>query len=924
MAQLQEQNETLKNTQEQLEQGSATLETAETQIRITEASATIEITDGLIQTVAAQTMLPQTVSQLEATRQQLQTAQEQLKQAKEDAYTKADLHEILTRERVAMILAAQNFSMPAGYADSEDGRSYIVRVGDELTREQLEGLLLLDLKMEGLEPIYLSDIAKISLVDNSDDLYAKLNLQNGIMISFSKQSNYSTSTASRNITKRLQALEKEYDGLHFVELLNQGDYIKMVTDSVLENLIVGAVLAVAILFLFLRDLRPTLITALSIPVSVMFAIALMYFSGVTINVISLAGLAVAVGMLVDNSIVVIENIYRMRQEGMPVKEAAVKGAIQVSGAITASTLTTVCVFLPIVFIHGLTRQIFQDMALTIGYSLLASLMIALSLVPTLSAWMLKRRKKRRLRTRNERNLYETTLQFCMKHKGVTLLIAVMLLAVSVMAGLSRGFSYMPQMASTEIMVSIDLTEESATIDDTKEICDDLAAELLTRKGVNYVGTTLTAGVASVIGLNTDPDPTRATMYVLLDENAKVVGLEDEIEAYLQDKPCEVTITGSSSIMGFGSALGGSGIQINVYGNDLDSLQEGAKQIAGMLEQVEGIASVENGIGETTPELRVSVDKEKAMHYGLTVAQVYQELAAALKEETAATTLTDEQEKIEIVVAAKDETAAGLEDVRNYTFKITDFAGEEQEVRLNEIAQITETETMSQIQHTDQRRYITVSGVLEKGYNVTKVNEAARAQVSKLVLPNGVTVRFEGESQTIYDSLKDLVKMLLLGILIIYLIMVAQFQLLRSPFIVMFTIPLAFTGGLFALCITGMELSIVAMIGFIMLVGIIVNNGIVLVDYANQLRDSGKDAQSAVIEAGKTRMRPVLMTVLTTVLGLVPLAFGFGSGADLIQPVAIVCIGGLLYATLMTLLVVPVMYALLNRSGRKQGPIQDKE
>ena len=482
---------------------------------------------------------------------------------------------------------------------------------------------------------------------------------------------------------------------------------------------------------------------------------------------------------------------------------------------------------------------------------------------------------------------------------------------------------MPEMASTEIMISVDMTDENATLEDTKAFCDGLTEKILEYRGVDYVGVTLSAGVASVIGLDADPDPTRATMYVLVDENARVYGLEDEIRQMTEDAPCEIEITGSSSIMGFGSALGGSGVTINVYANDLDVLRDSAQKVADMLRSVEGIDLVDDGIGETTPELRVTVDKTEAMKYGLTVAQVYQELSAALQDETVATTIESLDESIEILVYAKERAATKPEDVREYTFRVTDYSGEEKEVRLADIAQITETETLTQIQHTQQRRYLCVTGTLKQGYNVTKVNEAARNCSKGLSLQDGVRLEFAGESQTIYDALKDMVKMLLLGILIIYLIMVAQFQSLRSPFIVMFTIPLAFTGGFLALWVTGKELSIVAMVGFIMLVGIIVNNGIVLVDYANQLRESGKDAMNAITEAGRTRLRPVLMTVLTTVLGLVPLAAGMGSGADLIQPVAIVCIGGLLYATLMTLFVVPVMYVMTNRKKEKKGVESDE-
>jgi multidrug efflux pump subunit AcrB len=915
LAQLDVQLAELEKTQQELAAGQLSLEEAYAKLESTRSSQTLQLTVALAQTVSAQGDMTQMLMQLESTRTQLEQAQTQLQDAKKAAYEKADLTQILSRENLAMILAAQNFSMPAGYVTDEEGTDYLLRIGDELDQEQLSQMVLVDMGMQDVEPIRLCDVAQVRTVDNAEEVYAKINGNDGIMLTFSKQSNYATTTSANHIRRQLAQLENDYEGLHFTTLMNQGDYIDIVVDSVLDNLWMGAVLAVLILLLFLRDLRPTVVTAFSIPISLTFAVTLMYFSGVTLNIISLAGLAVAVGMLVDNSIVIIENIYRMRALGMSAKDAAIKGAVQVAAAVTSSTLTTVCVFAPIVFVKGLTRQIFSDMALTIAYSLGASLLVSLTLVPTLSAWLLRKPIRQKRLRKQRRNGYVVVLERMLHAKGAVLLIALALLVCSVFAGFAKGFTYMPQMASTQIMVSVQMEDENALLQDTAQTCDTLSERIRALDGVETVGATLSAGVASVIGLSAQADPSKATLYVLTDPNAGVYGLEDSIEALAQDLPCEVEASGSSTMTNYTSAMGASGVVIDVYANDLDQLQQTAQDLAQILRGVEGIDEVSDGIAATTPELRISVDKDAAMAYGLTVAQVYQQIASAVKSEAVATSIEGTDAQLDVVVYAADEQTLHVEDVRDYTFTVTGLDGEEKQVALDEIAEITQTQSLDAISHSQQRRYLSVSATLADGYNITHVTNAARQAVQQMSLPSGVSIVFAGENETIMESMVELVKMLGLGIVIIYLIMVAQFQSLLSPFIVMFTIPLAFTGGLFALALCGMEMSIVAMIGFIMLVGIIVNNGIVLVDYANQLCLEGKSVHDAIVEAGATRLRPVLMTVLTTVLGLLPLALGIGYGADLMQPVAVVCIGGLLYATLMTLFVVPVLYELFLKRRR---------
>lgn len=899
--------------------GIAALDAALEQLDGEQTDAVAALDAALEELNAGQSRINTARRQMEEAETELDNAQEQLDEAREEAYDAADAHSFVTLSTVAGLLTAQNFSMPAGYA-AEEGTQWLVYVGDEIEdAEALDQLVLLDLGIDGLDPIRLCDVADVFVFDNASETYAKINGEDGVLLAFYKQSNYATATVSANILDRFAELESANDGLRFTPLMDQGSYIRIVVSSVLQNLAVGAVLAVLILLLFLRDLRPTLIVALSIPISVTFAFVLMYFSGVTLNVISMAGLAVGVGMLVDNSIVVIENIYRLRSEGISVYRAAISGAAQVAAAIASSTLTTVCVFVPIVFVEGLTRQLFADMALTIAYSLLASLVVALTLVPAVSSGLLRHGASAEGRAQAAmKNAYTRALNFTLRHKAPVLLGSVALLAVSAVLAISRGFAFMPAMDSTQMSVSVSL-DEGATLADTAAVCDEIAARLAELPEVETVGVMQSGGLGAILGMggaSSGGSANSATMYIVLNgEGGRSSGeLEPLMESLCADLPCTVDVTGSSMDM---SMLSGSGITVRVYGDDLDALLKASREIAEHLSNVAGVASVSDGVEETTPELRVVIDREKAMTEGLTVAQVYQQIAAALNTETTAT----EVDGLDVVVRSEaDDTT--VSDVRMLMLAVTGRDGTEYEVALSDIATFSISETMQSISRSLQRRYVAVSGEVSDGYNVTLVTAEAERALSDYVPPDGVRYEFDGENETILSAMNDLLLMLVLGIVIVYLIMVAQFQSLLSPFIVMMTIPLAFTGGLLALVITGFEVSIVSMIGFVLLVGVIVNNGIVLIDCMNRLRLDGRERREAIVAACSIRLRPVLMTALTTILGLVPLGLGWGMGASLVQPVAVVSIGGLTYATFMTLFVVPVVYDSLCRRPPRQLTKED--
>ncbi len=853
--------------------------------------------------------------QLDDARKQLDDAKEQLAQQKKQLLSQTDMNVLLSRATVGGILSAENFSMPAGYA--EDGeRSWLVYVGDRVrSADEVASLVLFDLGLDGLEPIRVSDVADVFVSDNADETYAKLNGREGVLLSFQKQSGYATATVSENLEAEFSALCDEYDGLTFTMMMDQGDYIHLVIDSVLQNLLLGAVLAVVILYLFLRDLKPTFIIACSIPVSVTFAIVLMYFSGVTLNVISMSGLAVGVGMLVDNSIVVIENIYRLRKNGAPLYRACISGALQVSGAITASTLTTVCVFVPIVFVTGLARQIFTDMALTIAYSLLASLVVALTLVPAMSSGLLKKvRETPQKGLARMTGFYQRTLAFALAHKWLPLVLSVSLLAGSLVLALSRGFIYMPDMDSSQITIAVTL-DDNATLAETAAVTDEVAARVSELPGVEAVGAMVGSGLGGVVGLSDGSDAKNETIvYAVLAEKRgeTSLALARRMEALCADLPATVTATGTSSLTD-ASTLGGSGVVVQVYGENLVELAEAARAVAATLASAPGLVDVDDGIDKTTPALRVTVDKEAAMAHNLTVAQVYQDVAAFLSVNGKVTTLEDAEADVIFSLAGGART---LTDLRRHALRVKDASGDTKQVLLADIASFSESETLNSIGRLGQKRYLSVSAAVDEGYNVTLVAAEAEKALEAFTPPAGVHLVFSGENETIMSAMKDLLLMLLLGVVIVYLIMVAQFQSLLSPLIVMGTVPLAFTGGLLALLLAGETLSIVAMIGFILLVGIIVNNGIVLIDAANRLRMAGRELGPALRAACLTRLRPVLMTALTTILGLLPMALGFGMGASLVQPVAMVSIGGLAYATLMTLYVVPVLYeALCKRPPR---------
>ena len=860
-------------------------------------------------------------SKLRDAEDELSEAWKEFTENRDEALENAGIDGIITVQTISAILGSQNLDLPAGYVSNADDR-YLVSVGTEFASlEELKQVKLFSLGMDSVDDVRLLDVASVEISDNSADLFTLVNGDNGIMIAFEKQSTASTAEVAANITAESERLMAENPRLKVTEMMNQGDYINMIVDSVLKNLLWGGALAVLILLLFLMDWRPTLIVALSIPASVVVAFVFMYFSGITLNVMSLSGMAMGVGMLVDNSIVAIENIYRLKdEEGLPILTASIRGVNQVAGALLASTLTTICVFLPVVFVEGMARDLFTDMGLTIAFALLASLVVAMTVVPSFSAALFRnsKPKKQRFFKWIQRG-YTTLLRGALKLRWLVMLVAVALLVFSVAQLSDMPISFMPSVNSEQMSASLSFKDSDMTEDEREAIAVNIMDGMMSVEGVNDVALSASSST-SMSGMASGG--TGYTYYIIVDpdlrENDDIAADMKTIAARWVDGE-QVLLDVQTSTMDL-SAFAGSGITIDISGEEIEDLRTASRELAALCAGVEGVADIDDGAGSAEPKLMITVDKELASDNSLSVAQVYQYIAQRLYGAVELTDATLDGRDFTLYVSEdKNEnlTPGDIEDME------IEVEGTEKTsyVRIGDIADIRYGESLAQINRIDQKRTTSVTLTLAEGYSANLVNRDVEAVLAAYQPPEGCEISLSGENENVMSYMEDLLLMLALAVLFIFLIMVAQFQSFKSPFIVMFTVPLAFTGGMLALLITGMDLSIIAMLGFLVLSGVVVNNGIVFVDSVNQMRIAGMCKRDALIETGRIRLRPILMTALTTILGMSTMALATGMGAEMMQPMAVVIVGGLIYSTLMTLFVVPVLYDLFNGEKMKAREIE---
>ena len=864
---------------------------------------------------------------------QLTEAKQQYEDAKEKAMASSDVSKMLDIDTLAQLIYAQNFSMPAGYVKDSSGKSWLLKVGEEYDSiEDISGALLLH--VDGFGDVRLSDVADVEVIDNAEASYTRLNGERAAVLKIYKGATSSASEVSDNCLSAFQELEAQYDGLHVVVLSNQGNYITIIVKSILSSMVIGAALAIIVLAIFLRDVKPTLVVGFSIPLSVLFAVVLMYFTGMDLNVMTLAGLSLGIGMLVDNSIVVIENIYRLRGRGVPAARAAVQGAKQVGMSVVASTLTSVCVFLPVVFSSSIVKSLMQPMSLCIGYCLMASLIVALTVVPAAASTVLKKAEPKQLKWFDKiQDKYAKSLEWCFRHRALPLLAAVVLLAFCGWRVFSMGVELLPTITSNEAIVTLSTTKDLSK-EDSYAIAGKAVEAMLEVDHVEEVGITTDTRVAGMdigqLGLPTTITDllNAANSYgtyqvnVMLDESLSSSEIETARQALedalsgIEDCTAKVEISGMQELT---SQLA-SGLSVKIYGADAETLSQLSEKVVDIVNDTEGFANATNGLGSGDATINLHIDRDKVRSYGLTVAQVYQQIAAKLTTTTTAQTPVTVDGSTMSVQISNNLDPVTKENMMDITFETTvmsaDGTTSTGTCTLADMATWDTGSAPDSITSEDQTQYVSVTADTLDGYNTTVQARVLEKKLNEFALsdemPEGCSFSMGGESDSVNFMVNEMVQWLALALPFVYLVMVAQFQSLLSPFIVLFTIPLAFTGGLLGMLFTGQQLTMISLMGFIVLMGTVVNNGIVFVDYANQLRLGGMERRAALIATGKTRMRPILMTTLTTVLAMLQLVFSNDMASQLMSGMAIVIICGLSYATLMTLYIVPILYDILFR------------
>ena len=821
----------------------------------------------------------------------------------------------LSINQLSQLLSASNMNLPGGNVNKGEQKLAVRVVGEFNSLDEIKNM---PITLATGDVIRLQDVATVKLNQKDISAISRTNGKDSINISVQKQSGKNTVQVADLINKEIENLRKDYPNVEIDVVLDSSTMIKDSIDTVVNNVLIGSVLAIVILYIFLKNIRTTLIIGTSIPISLIASFILLYFNGITLNMMTLGGLALAVGMLVDSAIVVLENIYRFRSEGYSRKEAAIKGASEVGMAITASTLTTIAVFLPIVFIDGMVGTIFKDFALTVTLSLGASLIVSLTFIPMLSSKILKVEsektdvKKRKLEfiykvfdkiSNKMENIYKGLLIKSLKRRKTTIFISIVIFVVSIASLLGVGMEFFPTTDEGTISINISMPVGTQT-DKIDGIAHVVEEKLTTIKEINKVFTNISSGNVLMGGQAGSNSGSISVGLVKLNErNRSTDEVAEEIRNIVKDIPgAEISVQGTSSTAMMTS---GSPISISIKGSELKVLEEISNDFKNIIESVEGTRETKTSFSEGVPEVEILINKERSATYGLTTAQVASAVRGAATG-TTATRYKDNGEEIDVVLRSLGDVTESLSNFEQ--IDITTPTGIN--IPLSQVADISIIKSPVSISRENQEKVVTVSSQIV-GRDLQSIVTDINAKLQEYQLPEGYYYSMGGENKEMMEAFSQLLLALGLAVILIYMVMAAQFESLIHPFVIMFTIPLAFSGGALALFITGRAFGVTAFIGIIMLAGIVVNNGIVLIDYINILRNEGKERIEAITIAGPVRLRPILMTTLTTILGLIPLALGIGEGAELQAPMATVVIGGLVLSTVLTLVFVPVLYTIFD-------------
>ena len=824
----------------------------------------------------------------------------------------------LTTSTLSGLLAAENMNLPSG--DLTQGNTTVaVRTIGEFTSVQEINNLPIPTSTGAV--IHLSDVAKVEQVEADRDSFTYINGEKGILLSVDKQSTANLVKVSQSLKDEIAKLQRDYPELEIDMLSDTSDYIEMSLSNITETALLAAVIAFFVLLLFLKNAVTAGIIAVSIPTSIMATFALMYVTDINMNMISMGGVAIGIGMLVDNSVVVLDSIYQYYERGYTAAESAEIGAKEVSMAIIASTLTTVAVFLPMALIGGTTGAMMKNLSFTIMYALIASVVVALTFVPMACALLLKRETK----TFVWKNLkflsfldhwegaidtlsrkYEKLLKWALRHRKKTVLTVLLVFILSLCSIPLAGMDFMASMDEGVATISVDLPN-GTDLDTTEETTLEVLYRLQDIPEADVVYANVGSGM-----LSSGTNSASITMNLVdaKDRKRSTEEVCDDIEKLLADIPgADITVSSSDSAMG---SLASADVTMNVYGYDAATLVDVEDELVDKLSEVDGLSDVEGSTGDTVPEAKVTIDRAKASQYGITTASVAGALSTAISGSTATQYKLDGTE-IDVVIRYDTNSVNYLTDLNNLT--VTSAYGTQ--VPLSDVATVTMDESATTIMRENQKNYITISANADN-MSTSEAQKLVEKAMADIELPDGCTYEFSGMMEKMNDTFRSLEIAMVVAVLLVYMIMASQFESLRYPFIVMFSMPLAITGAIIGLLITGNTITMPAMMGFVMLIGMVVNNGIVLVDYTNQLMDRGMNCYDALTSAGPRRLRPILMTTLTTVLGMVPMALATSEGSEMMQALAIAVIFGLTLSTVVTLIFIPFLYMWMNERKRKSN------
>lgn len=818
--------------------------------------------------------------------------------------------------QIAGVLAKENVNAPAGSIKQGNASLQVRAIGEFKSVEEIANL---PITTGNGTMIYIKDIATVEEVEKEQSSYAMINGTEGIMYSLSKQSDANIVNLTEAVKETITKLEKQYPDLEIELLSTTGDYIKDSVANVATTAFQSALVAIIVLLVILRDPKTSLVIAISIPTSIVATFALMYVKGMTLNTISMGGIVIGIGMLVDNSVVVLENIYKHFEKGLDPKKAAEVGTKEVSMAVLASTLTTVAVFLPLTFVSGMVGQMMHDLSYTICFALAASYVVAITVVPMACSLILKQtsNKKENALTRAldawgrvldglDRG-YKNILKLALKHRVGTLLVVLGIFSGTLAIVPLVGFDLMPITDEGAASISITLPDGSL-IEDTKDILTKVLSKIEDIPEIEMTSASIQdSNTASVtIDLVAKQERTRSTDEVC-----------DEIEKLMKNiAGADISVASSSAAMGV--MAGGSNISLNIKADDSDTLRTVSEELVTLISQIKGATNVESSLNDSLTEANLIVNRAKAAKYGVSTSDIANTIYMSLTGTTATQYKTDGTE-IDVVIKYDDERTNYIKDLENLTLT----TGTGARIPVTEVAEIVMGESAVSINRENQRKYITITGNIED-VDTSVAQELLEEKLSQYIFPEGCTYSFGGTMEMMNEAFASLGIALIVAVLLVYMIMASQFESFSYPFIVMFSMPIAITGGIIGLFLVGETITVTAFMGFIMLVGMVVNNAIVLVDYTNQLiHDHGMECKEALLAAGPSRLRPILMTTLTTIIGLVPMALGTAEGMEIQKPLGITVIFGLTLSTLITLILIPVLYLILNNLKNRKKSRKEK-